>query len=526
MPNYIVKGEELRKKKEEGASLLNDCVSISLSPRGRNVGFFGAGDMAMSIHDGVEIARRVVVEDPAQYWAIRTILQAANKQVADVGDGTTLVTILANEIYRQAQQNIIAGANPRSLVDDLIRNRDILIEELKKVAIPVNTEKQAIHIATVSAQDQDLGQKIGEIVYKMGVDGVVTYDESATGKTYIDFQEGCQFENGYISPAFVTDQNRMEATVENTHILLTDKVLNNINELLPLLKQFEQAKVSSIVIIAQDVIDNALGSMILTKLKGGMNVLAIRAPYAGQVQKDFLDDIAVLTGGVVISSQQGRRFDTVRLDELGKATRVTSTEKATMIVGGEGDKVLIEKRIQALKKVKEDNLTRSDYEREKLKERIAKLSTGIAVVKVGAPLEIEMKNWLERTKDAIQATTAALKDGYVPGGEVIYLTIREKLEKTLAGQILYRSLEKPYQILLTNAGLKPDAHMASMKDGLGIDVLDGKQKDMLKAGIIDPASVGIEAIKNALSAAIVLFTTEILIMPIIEKKENTNANNR
>lgn len=518
--NYILNREETRKVKEEGAKILFDTVSSTLGPRGNEVGFFAAGDMAMAIHDGVEVARRVVVEDPGHMWAIKTILQSANKTVSSVGDGTTLTTILSYEIFHQAMSNIIAGAKPRALVDDLLKNKDKLIEEIKKVSIPLKKIEQAIGIASISAQDPKLGKDIGEIVFKMGVDGVVTTDISDTGETYIDFQEGCQFENGYMSPYFVTDPSRGEATVENPRILLTDKNLNNINELAPLLKQFEEAKEPNIVIIAQDIGGSALESAILTKVRGGMNVICIRAPYAGQVQKDFLDDIAIMTGGVVISQQQGRSFQNVRLNELGQAKRVTSTDIATLIVGGRGDKFAVEKRITDLKTLLAEKPMNSDYQTEKLKERIAKLSTGIAVVKVGAPLEIEQKNYMERAKDAVRATTAAMKDGYVPGGETIYFAVREALDQTLGGRILYNAIEKPYRVLLENAGLAPDRFIDRIKDGYGVDVIDGQVKKMIESQIVDPTAVSIEAITNAVSAAISLFTTETLILPKIEEKKN------
>lgn len=523
VPNKVLRGRQARQKIDEAVELLMSVIPLTISPRGRNVGFFLPGDNAQSIHDGVEIAKRMRIADPFQYWAIRIILQAAVKQVQVVGDGTSVTVLLACEIYKQAMALIAAGLNPRSLEDELMKNRDLLLADLKKHSRKIKTEKEAIAVATISAQDEKLGRQIGEIVYKMTLDGVVTVDKSDTSETVVDYQEGCQFENGYISPFFVTDPLRMEATVEKCKILITDKPIYAVQDITPIAEQMAKINNPNLVIIAQDISSTALQSMIQTTIRmrmenKGMNLLGIRAPYAGQVQKDFLDDLAVLTGATVISSQAGRRMDTITLDELGEADRVTATENASLIVGGKGNKEDIDARVLMLKNMRDEQYGKSDYEKEKIKERYAKLSTGVAVVKVGAPLEAEQSNWIERAKDAVQATTSSLEYGYVPGGETVYLSIREKLDKTSGGRILYKALERPFSVLLENAGLKPDRYVEKIEDGSGVDVLDGKLKNMIEANIIDPAAVPVESLKNAISSAISLFTTEVLIMPDYTKE--------
>jgi len=529
--NIILFDKEAQDEIAAGVDLLDRVVAKTLSPRGREVGMFAPGFNAIAIHDGVEVADKVIIDDYPKQWAIKVILQAANKQVQTVGDGTTVSIILTAEIYRKARENIIAGANPRSLVDDLIKNRDILTSELKKFTTKVETVEQAIAVATISAQDPTLGKMIGETVFKMGIDGVVTHDKSETDETYVDMQDGCQFEGGYASQYFITDYLRMEATVEKAQVLITDKAVTNLQEILPLFEKLGKSGNTNLVIIAPEIADKALEFLIVNKNNPQMphNLLAVKAPYTGQTQKDFLDDIAILTGGVVISREQGRTLQEVKLEDLGYAKRITATAEATKLIAGIHPdpkkatfiKDAIHKRIRALKDQKARKLGKSDYENEKIRERLAKLSNGVAVIKIGAPLEIEQANYIERAKDAIRAATTALEYGYVPGGETIYLKIREKLDQSLSGRILYNALERPFHILLTNGGFKPDKFIDQVKDGMGVDVIDGQLKDMLKANIVDPTEVAVESLTNAISSAIVLFTTEVLILPKPdEKKDN------
>lgn len=518
MPNRIITGDEAKNKIAQGVNAICDVVSSSLGPKGKQVGI-DYGYEVKSIRDGVTIANSVFQEDPAENFAVRIIQQAARKQVAQVGDGTTVTCLLAQAIYKECMKNIAAGVNPMSLVKGLVKGKDVLLEALKIESTPLDSIEQAIQIATISAQDESLGKQIGEVIFNLGIDGVVTTDESPTGKTYVERHEGMQFDQGYISPAFITDPARMEATVENTHVLLTDKEAKNVSELAPLLNELSKGGIKNLVIIAPDVTESLLGSLIMAKIRGAMNVLAIKAPYTGQTQKDFLDDIAVLTGGRVVSRQAGQRFESVTIADLGQAVRITSTETSTLIVGSTEYKADVDARVESIKALIALD-EGSDYQKAKLKERFAKLTSGIAVVKVGAPTEVEMKNWIERAKDAIEATTAALKEGFVPGGEIVYLTIRDRLQllDALAYQILYTALEVPYNKLMINSGLKPDAYISRITNQIGMDVIGEDLKNMIEAGIIDPTMVISQSIINAVSVASILMTTESLILPIEEKQ--------
>jgi chaperonin GroEL len=518
MAKDILFGEDVANKLRLGAKILHDAVAISLSPRGRNVGI-DLGFEALIHHDGVEIARQVDLSDAAENFAVKILRQAANKQLQTVGDGTTATIILSYAIYKECLKQISAGVNPRSLESGLIQARDLLLTELERLAIPIKTKEQAIQIAQVSSQDLELGKLIGETIFKLGKDGVVTTDESPTGKTFVEIQEGMQFENGFISPIFITDPTRLEATVENAKILLSDQVLDDIYALLPFFNEMLAQNQRNLVIIAQDVSGSMLPSLIINKLKGQMNVIAIKAPYSGQTQRDFLDDIAILTGATVIGSSEGRTLKNVSIGDLGNATRVTSTERATMIVGGKGEKTEITARVESLKALM-DRQDGSDYQREKIKERFAKLGSGIAVIKVGGSTEVEIKNWTERAKDAIEATQAAMQEGFVAGGEIIYLTIREvlRLTNSRSSDVMYKALEQPFSILMTNAGYKPDMYLEKVTDKLGVDVLDGKVKNMIEEGIIDPVLAISESLKNSISVATQLMTTEVLILQKEEKK--------
>ncbi len=504
----ILYDNDARLKLLEGAAILAKAVGSSLGPRGTNT-LIDYGHSVSIVHDGVTIARAVESDDTAIQAGIRVIREATNKQVSAVGDGTTVVTLLAEAILRECITATSTGTNPMSLRQGLEDGQALILRAINALTIPVKTLEQKIQIATISAEDSELGKQIGELVHKVGNDGVITVDESKGSETYVDLQEGMQFENGYLSAYLITDAEKMTATVEKPRLLLTDKPLNNISEMMPLLKQFEN-KEPNLVIIAPDVTDTALASMVVTKIQGGMNVLAVRAPYSGQQQKDFLNDIAILTGGVVVSEEQGRRFESVQLEELGRCDRVTATDKATLIVGGKGDKALIKERIISLRSLQE-RAEGSDYQQEKIRERIAKLTNGIAVVKVGGATEIEMKERKERAIDAVAATQSAVAEGIVAGGETVYLLSRGVLDTSLPHRILYNALAKPFYTLLEHGGLEAARYIDKLKPDYGVDVTDGKTKDFIKAGIIDPARVSKEAIKNAISVAVQLMTTSTLI---------------
>lgn len=525
MARQVLFGEEAIKKILAGAKTLHDAVSTTLGPRGRNVGV-DLGYDAVIWHDGVSVAQQIELEDAGENFAVRVLRQTANKQVSTVGDGTTVSIVLAYAILKEAYKVISAGTNAMSLRKGLEEARDLLIEELKKQAIPIKTAQQAVDVAIISSEDLELGKQIGELIFKLGIEGVVTVEESKGPDTTIEQQEGMQFDQGYFSPYFMTDPVRAEATAENARIFLTDKPITNIQELLPLLDgQFLKAGLRDIVFVAADFSDNVLASLIVNKARGTFNVLCVKAPYYGQLQKDFLQDIAALTGSTVITQDQGMKFENTTLDMLGMAKRVTSTKDSTLIVGTEESKALTAERVESIKAEMERDEAVSEYQREKLRERVAKLTNGIAVINVGGATEIEIKEKLERAKDAVAATQAALKEGIVPGGEVIYLNLLKSWTgdpATYKGseRILYDALKKPFYKLAEHAGYEGAKYEAQLKGNDGLDVTDGQVKDMIKAGIIDPAMVAREAITNAVSTAIQLMTTEALILPIKEEKKN------
>lgn len=519
----IYLGNEALDKLVEGSTLLARAVGTTLGPRGRNAAIDRGFDVIV-VHDGVTVAREVEAEDPAVNDGVRIIRQAANKQVDAVGDGTTVTTILANAILTECQRIIATGVNPMELREGLEQGVNRLVTELDIVATPIETVEEKIQVATISAEDPELGKMIGETIDSIGVDGIITIEESKTAETFVEHQEGMQYEGGYISPYFVTNPARLEATVEDALILITDKNVVNIQELTGLLDKVTKIT-RNFVVIAPDVTDSALASFVLTKVQGGMNIMAVKAPSFGDTQREMLIDIATLTGGTVITGEAGQRFEGVELAQLGRAQRVTATKDATLIVGGQGDKGAITQRIEAIK----EQLSRadgSDFQIEKLRERIGKLGSGVAIIKVGGHTEVEMRERKERAIDAVAATQAAIKEGIVPGGEVVYLTIRGKLPKTPTGKILYRALEKPFAKLVENAGQNAGTLLAKLEDkevGWGFDVTDGVFKNMIDAGIIDPVQVSKSALLNAVSVAILAMTTDVLIVPVPERKEGDNG---
>lgn len=521
MPKTIKLHQEAREKLLEGTKIASEVVGSTLGPLGNNVTIDRGFDV-WTIHDGVNVFKQIELKDELANVGVRMLREAANKQVSEVGDGTTVVTILGNALLQESHKVIAAGTNAMTLRKGLENGQRKLLAEIDTYSYPVKTREDKIAIATISAEDETLGKMVGETIDKIGEHGIITVDESKSNQTYIDVIEGMQFEGGYISPYFVTDPNRMEATVQDAYVLITDMNLSNIQEVVNFLGN-ELGKISkNLVIIAQDVTDSALASFIATKINGGMNILCVKAPYVGQKQKDFLQDIAVLTGATVLSEDAGNRFDRLTLDMLGKAQRVTSTQDATLIVGGDGDPEVIKERIVSIRAQLERN-EGTDFEIEKLRERIGKLTNGIAVLYVGGDTEAEMKERKERALDAIASTQAAVEDGIVAGGEMIYFNIRGCLDrKDPAENILYKSLAEPFKRLIDNAGL--DAFdiaplLVDRHPKKGIDVTSGQIVDLVEAGIIDAAKISKCAIKNAVSIAIQIMTTDSLIVPEKEEKK-------
>lgn len=517
MPNKIYFGDDQRLKVFEGVSKLARAVSTTLGPCGLNVGIDKTYDKVI-LHDGVSVANAVEISDPLENFGANVVREAARKQVDAVGDGTTAVTIMAHAIIAECLRVTSTGVNAMSLRKGLEEGKDKLVAELDRLAIPVDTLEQEIQIATISAEDAELGKMIGETLHSIGGEGIVTVEESKSDVTVIEKQDGMQFDKGYVSPWFITDPGRMEATVENAHILITDKNLDSIHEILPFLEKLATPSkdngwpgTKNLVIIAGDITGTALATFCTTKAQGGMNLLAVKAPLFGDKQKEFLNDIAVLTGGQLVTEDMGMKFQEIDVDVLGQATRVTSTKEATLIVDGLGDKQALKDRVKSLR---EQLKQLTGFEAEKIRERIAKLSTGVAVVKVGGHTEVEMKERKERAIDAVAATQAAMKEGIVPGGEVIYLKIREVLDQSPAQQILYRALEKPFCKLVENAGFNSGRMMEKISGGeLGVDVTTGNIEDMIAKGIIDPVLVSKNVIKNSISVAVQINSLDCVIVP-------------
>lgn len=505
--------EDVRAKFTNGIRKAARTVGSTLGPRGTLVGI-DLGYETWSIHDGVNVFRQIKLADKAEDYAVRVLREAANKQVDAVGDGTTQVTILAAAIYLEAQKLIATGVNPMGLRRDMEEAVQALGVDIAKIKRDIKTKEEKIQVATISCEEDALGDMIGALLHKLGLDAIITTETSNSDATYIEMQEGMQFDKGWASPYFITNPKRSEATVEKAAILLTDKTMYDIQDFVPMIEKLDKAAIRNLVFIAPEISGTFLHSMIQTKLSGGAQIIAIQAPYSGQRQKDFLEDLAVLTGATVISEDTGLQFPQIEPAHFGHAERVTATHDATLIVGGAGEEKQITQRIEQLR----EELTRqegTEFEQEKLRERIGKLSQGVAVVYVGGQTDSEMKERKERAIDAIAATQAAIRGGIVAGGETVYLLLAERLALSTPGAtIIKHALLAPFTKLLENAGLNPGRFIDSITEDAGVDVTTGELVDMFQKGIIDPAEVAENALKNALSVALQLMMTETLILPI------------
>ena len=531
MAKQLLYAEQAREKLKKGVDAVAKAVGTTLGPKGRNVALDKKWGAPSVVHDGVSVAKEIELEDPFENMGAQLVKEAADKTNDITGDGTTTATILAQAIVDEGIKNITAGANPMILNKGIEKAAAQVVESIKKQAKPVRDNSEKItQVATISAQSQEIGEKIAEAIKKVGPDGVVTVEEGKGLELVIDYKEGMEFDKGYISAYFITDPDTMEATIENPYILLTDKKISSLQELLPFLENLVKAS-KNLVIIADEVEGEALATLVVNKLRGTFNVLAIEAPGFGDRRKEMLGDIAILTGGTVISEDVGRKLEEVTIDDLGQAERVTADKDNTIIVGGKGDKSVINGRIKQIKAELEK--TTSEFDKEKLEERLAKLAGGVAVIEVGAATETEMKEKQERVKDAVSATKAAIEEGIVPGGGVVLLTAAEQIEtKGLTGdeltgaRIVKKSLESPTRLLAENAGVDGEVVVAEIKKkekGVGFDVLNGEYVDMIKAGIIDPAKVTRTALQNAVSVAMMILTTEGLITDLPEKEKGPSA---
>ena len=527
MAKQLLYAEQAREKLKRGIDAVAKAVGTTLGPKGRNIALDKKWGSPSVVHDGVSVAKEIELKDPFENMGAALVKEAAEKTNDVTGDGTTTATILVQAIVEGGIKNITAGANPMILNRGIEKAAQQAVESIKKQAKPVRDSSEMItQVATISAQNPAIGEKIAEALKKVGSDGVVTVEEGKGLEITIDYKEGMEFDKGYASPYFVTNPDTMEATIEDAYILLTDKKISSIQELLPFLEKL--VKVSkNLVIIADEVEGEALATLVVNKLRGTFDVLAVEAPGFGDRRKEMLEDIAILTGGNVISEDTGRKLEDVGVEDLGQADRVTAGKDGTVVVGGKGNKASIQSRIKQVRKEIERNT--SEFDREKLEERLAKLAGGVAVIEVGAASETEMKEKQERVKDAVAATKAAIEEGIVPGGGVALLTAAEtistnslKNEELTGAQIVKKALEAPTKLLAENAGEDGSVVIANVKKkgkGFGFDVLSGKYVEMIKAGIIDPAKVTRTALQNAVSVATMILTTEGLVTDIPEEKE-------
>jgi len=526
--------EDARRALKRGIDILADAVKTTLGPKGRNVALdkkFGAPSVT---HDGVTVAKEIELKDPFENMGAQLLKEAATKTNDVAGDGTTTATVLAQAIVNEGLRNVAAGANPMLLKRGLDRAVQVVVEEIKRQAVPVSGKEDIAHVAAISAADQEIGNLIAEVMDKVGKDGVITVEESKGLRFEIEYVEGMQFDRGYISPYFITNPDRMEAVIENPYILITDKKISAISDLLPLLESMLQTGRKDLVVIAEDVEGEALATLVVNKLRGTLNCLAVKAPGFGDRRKEMLRDIAILTGGQVISEETGRRLDSATVADLGQARRVVATKDETTIIEGRGDPAQIQARIKQIRAQIEE--TTSDYDREKLQERLAKLAGGVAVIKVAASTETELKEKKHRVEDALSATRAAVEEGIVPGGGVALLNAAQALDQLqLSGDeqtgvnILRRALEEPLRQIAENAGedgsvIVGEVRRRQKESGnrnLGFDVMTGEFVDMVARGIIDPAKVTRTALENAVSIAGMILTTEALVTEVPEKKETT-----
>jgi chaperonin GroEL len=519
--------EDARRALERGVNILADAVKVTLGPKGRYVVLdkkFGAPTIT---NDGVTIAREIEVEDVFENQGVQLVREVATSTNDVAGDGTTTATVLAQAIVREGLKNVAAGANPMGLKRGIEAAVDAVVEHLKAESKPVSGKEDIARVATVSSRDREIGDVIADAIEKVGKDGVVNVEEGQTLGLELEFTEGMQFDKGYLSPYMITDAERMEAVLEEPYVLVANQKIGAVKDLLPVLEQVIQAG-RPLLIVAEDVEGESLATIVVNKLRGTFQAVAVKAPGFGDRRKRMLEDIAILTGAEVITEEMGLKLENTKVSQLGKARRVVVDKDTTTIIDGAGESDAIKARIKQLKGEIEN--TDSDFDREKLQERLAKLSGGVAVVKVGASTETEMKEKKHRVEDALQAARAALEEGQVPGGGVALINaadaIKDKILKSLSGdeatgaKIIIRALEEPLRQLATNAGLEGSIAVASVRSaakGFGLNIDTGEVEDLLKAGIGDPTMVTRSALQNAASIAKNILTTEAIVAEAPEK---------
>ena len=529
MAKEIKYGAEARKALETGVNKLADTVSVTLGPKGRNVVLDKSYGAPLITNDGVTIAKEIELEDPFENMGAQLVKEVATKTNDVAGDGTTTATVLAQAMINEGMKNLAAGANPIILRKGMKKATDTAVDAIKAMSSKVNGKQHIARVASISAGDDTVGNMVADAMEKVSGDGVITIEESKTMQTELDLVEGMQFDRGYISAYMATDMDKMEASLDEPYILITDKKISNIQDILPLLEQVVQSG-AKLLIIAEDIEGEALTTLIVNKLRGTFNVVAVKAPGYGDRRKAMLEDIAILTGGQVISDELGLDLKETTLEQCGRAKSVKVQKENTIIVDGEGDKDKIQARIAQIKKQVEE--TTSDFDREKLQERLAKLAGGVAVIRVGAATETEMKEAKLRMEDALNATRAAVEEGIISGGGSAYIHASKEVAKlvdTLEGdektgaKIVLKALEAPLNKFATNAGLEGSVIINKVKEsavGFGFDAYKEEYVDMVEAGILDPAKVTRSALQNACSVASTLLTTESVVASI---KEDTPA---
>ena len=526
MAKQIKFGEDARKSLLEGVNKLADTVKVTLGPKGRNVVLDKSFGAPLITNDGVTIAKDIELEDKFENMGARLVKEVSEKTNDVAGDGTTTATVLAQSMIKEGVKNVAAGADPMAMKRGIDKAVNSAVEELKKISVPVNGKEDIARVASISANNDEVGELIAEAMEKVSKDGVITIEESKTSNTELNVVEGMQFDKGYVSPYMVTDTEKMEAVVDNPYILITDKKISNIQEILPLLENLMQQS-GKLVIICDDIEGEALSTLVLNKLRGVLNVVAVKAPGFGDKRKAMLQDIAILTGGEVITSDLGLELKDTQIEQLGRARQVKVQKENTIIVDGAGDKQQIADRVGQIKA--QINETKSEYDKEGLQERLAKMAGGVAVIEVGAATETEMKDKKLRIEDALSATKAAVEEGIVAGGGTALINVAPAVEKTvneliggekLGATIVLKALEEPVKQIARNAGLEPAViadNVKTSKVGVGFDASKEEYVDMKKSGIVDPTKVTRSALQNAASIASMVITTESLVADIPEK---------
>jgi chaperonin GroEL len=530
MAKQIQYHEEARKALKRGVDQLAEVVKTTLGPKGRNVILEKGYGGPTITNDGVTIAEEISVEDKTENLGVEIIKSVASKTNEVAGDGTTTAVVLTQSIANEGLKNVTAGADPLAIKRGIEKGVRSLIKSLQKLSKPVTGEEEIAQVATISAEDPEMGKLIATVLSEVGKDGVVTIEESRTFGLSKEIVKGLQFDQGYISPYMITDQERMKSELKNALFLITDKKISSIQEILPLLEELSKAGKKDLVIIAEDIEGEALATLIINKLKGVFNALAIKAPGFGDRTKAMLEDIAIVTGGQVISEEKGMKLESVNIDHLGKAEKVVATKESTTIIGGNGSKSAIEERVQAINR--ELEAAESSFEKDKLLERKAKLVGGVAIIKVGAPTEIEQKARQHKAEDALAATKAAIEEGIVPGGGVALIRAAQDLDKVdvkgeekIGLKVLEQAIEGPIRGIAENAGAEGSVvveKVRSGKDGFGYNALTNQYEDLVKAGVIDPTKVVRTALENAASAATMLLTTEATVTDKPQPKEENN----